>query len=71
MTADAPTPMRGRPHFARIVAGVTCVTLRDYGGAFLASGALCLLAAAMVLRIGARRPCEAAAAPVPAGVAGE
>jgi hypothetical protein len=66
--------MRGRPHYAWVVAGVTFVTLPAagvrYGGAFLASGAVCLLAAAMVLRIGAR-PREAAAAPVPVGVAGD
>ncbi|HEV2734171.1 MAG TPA: hypothetical protein VGV85_05000 [Longimicrobiaceae bacterium] len=75
MTADAPAPARGRLHYAWTVAGVTFVTLLAAagvrpGGAFLASGALCLVAAVMVLRMGAR-PREAAGAPVPAGVAGD
>jgi len=51
-------------------AGAVRTVFGDYGGAFLASGALCLLAAGMVLRIGAR-PREAAAAPAAVAVAGD
>ena len=51
-------------------AGAVRTAFGDYGGAFLASGALCLLAAGLVLRIGAR-PREAVAGPAPAAVAGD
>jgi hypothetical protein len=37
VTVDPLAPARGRLHYAWTVAGVTLVTLGDYGGAFLAS----------------------------------